>query len=76
MDFFERHAPGFLRRDLLVGDRRHLSFFTERQLDLLAKAKTWYMDGTFRCVNHPLKQMFSIHGFVKSGQHIKQVVRE
>ncbi|XP_052695537.1 uncharacterized protein LOC128173907 [Crassostrea angulata] len=72
MDFFERHAPGILRRDLLVGDRRHLSFFTERQLDLLAEAKTWCMDGTFRCVNHPWKQMFSIHGFVKSGQHIKQ----
>ncbi|XP_062580148.1 uncharacterized protein LOC134242130 [Saccostrea cucullata] len=31
------------------------------------------MDGTFRCVNNPWKQLFSIHGFVKSGSHIKQI---
>ncbi|XP_061165653.1 uncharacterized protein LOC133174562 [Saccostrea echinata] len=71
--FLERHAQGFLRKDLIVDDKRHLIFYTERQLQLFAKVKTWYMDGSFRCVNNPWKQLFSIHGFVKSGSHIKQI---
>ena len=73
MDFLDRHAPGFLRHDLEVGYRRHLIFYTDRQVQFLAKAKTWYMDGMFRCINSPWKQLFSIHGFVKSGERLKQI---
>jgi len=31
------------------------------------------MDGTFRVVNKPWEQLFSIHAFVKSGDKIKQI---
>ncbi|XP_078326026.1 uncharacterized protein LOC144622863 [Crassostrea virginica] len=31
------------------------------------------MDGTFRCINSPWKQLFSIHGFVKAGERLKQI---
>nr|XP_022305702.1 uncharacterized protein LOC111112483 [Crassostrea virginica] len=72
-DFLNLHAPGFLSHDLQVGNRRHLIFYTDRQLQLLAKANIWYMDGTFRCINSPWKQLFSIHGFVKSGKRLKQI---
>ena len=57
MDFLDRHAPEFLRHDLEVGNKRHLIFYTDRHLQLLAKVKTWYMDGTFRCINSPWKQL-------------------
>jgi len=40
---------------------------------LLSKAKTWYVDATFRVVNTPFTQLFSVHGYVKSGGSVKQV---
>ncbi|XP_062579977.1 uncharacterized protein LOC134241973 [Saccostrea cucullata] len=54
-EFLDQQCPGFFRRDLDVGNNRHLIFYTDRQMELLAKAKTWYMDGTFRVVNNPWK---------------------
>ncbi|VDH95789.1 Hypothetical predicted protein [Mytilus galloprovincialis] len=72
-DFLTQNAPNFILKDLTVGNNRHLIFYTDRQLQLLARAKTWYMDGTFRVVNHPWEQLFSIHAFVKSGYHMKQI---
>ncbi|KAJ8310410.1 hypothetical protein KUTeg_012275 [Tegillarca granosa] len=72
-DFIDGHCPDFFRRDITVGDRRHLLFSTDRQLQLLWKAKTWYMDGTFRVINYPWTQLFSIHPFIKSGDFMKQV---
>ncbi|KXJ14014.1 hypothetical protein AC249_AIPGENE4116 [Exaiptasia diaphana] len=62
----------FLRAD--VKERRHLIFATKQQLEALAKAKTWYLDGTFKLVTHPFQQLFSIDAFIRSGECIKQVV--
>ncbi len=40
----------------------------------LAKAKTWYMDGTFKVVNEPFKQLFTIHALFKNyNGNVKQV---
>ena len=51
MDFErqQEHVPGnFLRGDMQDGSRRHLVLATDTQLTLLAKAETWYTDGTFK----------------------------
>ncbi|XP_055955207.1 uncharacterized protein LOC126809860 isoform X3 [Patella vulgata] len=63
----------FLQKDIHTKDGRHLLFATEKQIELLGKAKTWYIDGTFRIVNKPFYQLLSIHSFLKSGESIKQV---
>ena len=47
-------------------DRRHLVFASEKQLSLLAKAKTWYIDATFNVIKRPFTQLFSI--LKKNGQ--------
>lgn len=75
LDYLDVQAPNFFQRDIFVEStgKRHLLFYTERQLELLAKAKIWYMDGTFRVVNQPWVQMFSVHAFVKSAHHMKQI---
>ena len=68
-----RHIPdGFLQADVRVGDRRHLVFSTQH-MSLLATAKTWCMDATFKVVKEPFTQLFSIHAFVKHDDKIKQV---
>ncbi len=44
----------FLVKDIKVKeDARHLLFATRTQLDLLAKARTWYVDATFKVVSPP-----------------------
>ena len=65
--------PGVLQADVAVKERRHLIFAKEEQLKTLCKAKTWYIDGTFKLVRHPLKQLLTINSFVRSGDHAKQV---
>ena len=37
----------FFIADITVGQQRQLMFATQHQLQLLARAKTWYVDGTF-----------------------------
>jgi hypothetical protein len=60
-------AEDFFRADVKVDDRRHLVFASEKMIQLLSNAKTWYiyMDGTFK--------LLSIHGFVRSSDELKQV---
>ena len=49
----DRHIPqGFLRADVMAGDRRHLIFATRQLLTLFANAKTSNMDGTFKLKLH------------------------
>ncbi|XP_076068501.1 uncharacterized protein LOC143040952 [Oratosquilla oratoria] len=70
----EGHIPeDFLRKDLQVDGKRHLVFATQKMLDLLSRSKTWYMDGTFKIVRYPFKQLFTVHSFIRSGDATKQV---
>jgi len=46
---------------------------TDQQLMLLSKAKTWYVDGTFKVVGPPFKQLFSIHAYVSADNTCQQV---
>ena len=63
----------FFRRDVVVDERRHLVFATDRQLQLLSIAKRWYMDATFKIIRPPFTQLFSIHAFIRHGESMKQV---
>ena len=53
--------------------RRHLLFARQEQLTILARAKTWYVDGTFKLVRHPFKQLLTVNAFVRSGEYAKKV---
>ncbi|KAJ8310547.1 hypothetical protein KUTeg_012412 [Tegillarca granosa] len=69
MDF-----QGFLRKDITTEDgQRHLVFATDQQLEMLADAPTWYIDGTFKVVRHPFVQLYSIHAFLAYEDSLKQV---
>ena len=63
----------FLQSDIRVGDRQHIVCGTQDMLGLLGQCKTWYVDSTFKVVKSPFTQLFSIHGFIRSGNCIKQV---
>jgi hypothetical protein len=65
------------RKEVLVGRgdslRRHLIFATGNQLEILKKCHRWYVDGTFKLVRDPHFQLWSIHGFKRKGDKMKQV---
>lgn len=66
--------PNFLQRDIYVDEARHLLFAITQQLEVLKKARTWYMDATFKIVSKPFYQLFSIHAFVRGeDKNTKQV---
>ena len=70
----DQHIPeGFLQADVMAGERRHLVFASDSMLELLAKAKNWYIDGTFKVVQAPFTQLLSIHAFIRSDDNMKQV---
>ena len=64
---------GFFQADVQVKDWRHLIFARQEQLAISARAKSWYVDGTFKLVRHPFKQLLRINAFVRSGEFAKQV---
>ena len=48
-------------------------FSTPHQLELLANARHWYVDATFRLVREPFTQLFTINVFIRSDDNVKQV---
>ena len=52
---------------------RHIVMFTAALLSLLSKSKTWYVDGTYKAVQHPFHQLWSVHAFVRQNDSTKQV---
>ena len=69
----EKLSSSFFRAEVRNGERRHLIFATDQQLQLLKKAKTFYIDGTFKVVRQPFYQLLSIHSFVRCGDDMKQL---
>jgi hypothetical protein len=47
--------------------------YTTLMLTIMSKCKVWYVDATFKAVQRPFTQLFSVHGFVKQDDHIKQI---
>ena len=63
----EDHIPEeFLKGDVLKHGKRHQIFATEEQLQLLMKAKIWYIDQTLHCCPEKFEQLFTISTFVCS----------
>ena len=54
-------------------DRRHLVFATDEQLLILSRAKTWYVDDTFKLCKAPIRQLLTINAFVRNEEHAKQI---
>ena len=63
----------FVQEDIKVGQFRHVIMFTQLLLTLLTQAKSWYVDATFKAVQNPFKQLWSIHAFVKQKECTKQI---
>ena len=48
-------------------------FATRHQLDLLNRAKSWYVDATFKLCRQPFTQLSTVNAFVKADDYVKQV---
>ena len=59
----------FLKGDILKHGKRHLIFATEEQLQLLMKAKSWYIDQTLHCCPEKFEQLFTINAFLSFGDN-------
>ena len=57
---------------LQVDGERHIILATDAQLNLLAGAKRWYADGTFKVVRKPFYQLGTIHAFLRENDNVKQ----
>lgn len=57
-----------------VPPRRNIILASDEQLQLLTRARHWYVDGTYKVVGRPFNQLYSIHAFIKSEEgFIKQI---
>ena len=54
-------------------ERRHLMFASSHQLAVLCRAKSWFIDGTFKLCRQPFSQLLTVNAFVRSGDCVKQV---
>ncbi|CAH3040492.1 unnamed protein product, partial [Pocillopora meandrina] len=55
---------GICKRITLVRGRRHLLFASQQQLEVLCRAKAWYIDGTFKLCRKLFSQLLTINAFV------------
>ena len=70
----DAHIPdGFFRSDIKVRGHCHLIFTTDQHLQFPSRAKSWYIDGTFKLCRQPFTQLLTINMFVKYKDHAKQV---
>ena len=63
----------FFQGEIADRGHRHVLLATSAMLQLLRQCKHWYMDSTFKVIKEPFGQLFAIHGFVRSGDNLKQV---
>ena len=69
------HIPSeFLRADLRFRSQRHLVFATDQQLEFLARAKSWYINATFKLCRRPFSKLMTVNAFVRKDDHAKQVL--
>ena len=66
---------GFYRGEVWAGlgtvnAARHLLFATDVQLRELGNCKTWWVDGTFKIIALPFRQLWTINGFLKNSEGI------
>ena len=71
----QEHLPdAFLKAGIKKHGKRHIILATDQQLEHLSKAKSWYIDGTYKLVKRPFQQLFTINAFVRTDDHAKQVL--
>ena len=63
----------FLVKDVSLDTPRQLLFGTSQELDVLSRARQWYVDGIFKVVGQPFYQLFSVHAFIRSSRWAKKV---
>ena len=68
------HIPvNFMKFDGKSDDARFIIFQSVDQRGYMKNALVWYIDATFRVVDKPFMQLFSIHIFVVVGNIMKQI---
>ena len=65
--------PAIAQQDIRVDAERHIALATTHQLDVLSRARTWFLDGTFKVVRRPFTQLLIIHAFLHKDDTVKQV---
>ena len=51
----------FLISDIIIEGNRHLIFGLSKIIDNFKDTTTFYIDGTFRIVNKPFYQLYTLH---------------
>jgi hypothetical protein len=69
--FAKAFAEKFFIGEVKCGEERHLIFATKTQLTQLSRVAVWYVDGTFKIVDDPFCQLFTINGMLKNSQGSK-----
>lgn len=63
----------FKCKDFSSENNRTIIFYTKRQKQYIEKCKLLFLDGTFKIIAPPFKQLYSIHGFIKTANSYKNI---